>query len=173
MGEDVKKKSGLTLGKIILIILGIFVGLVVLGAIVGEPVEDQRPASQASSPAPGPSTEAPAAVADVEPSVSLTGPQENAARSARQYLSMSGFSRDGLIDQLSSDAGEGYALSDATVAVDSLDADWNEEAVRSAKDYLNMTGFSCKGLIEQLSSDAGSKFTKSQATYGAQKAGAC
>jgi len=39
---------------------------------------------------------------------SLTGPQNNAVRSAKQYLSMQGFSRGGLIRQLSSDAGSGY-----------------------------------------------------------------
>lgn len=103
----------------------------------------------------------------------LTGPQRNAVRSATQYLSMTGFSRDGLINQLSSDYGEGYAVADATVAVDSLDVDWNENAVKSARQYLSMSGFSCNGLIEQLSSSYGDKYTKSQATYGANNAGAC
>ena len=86
---------------------------------------------------------------------------------------MTGFSRQGLIDQLSSDAGEGYSVADATAAVDSLDVDWNENAARSAEQYLKMAGFSCKGLIEQLSSDAGEKYTVAQATYGARAAGAC
>ncbi|MHC3774477.1 Ltp family lipoprotein [Pantoea agglomerans] len=103
----------------------------------------------------------------------LTGPQKNAVRSAKVYLSMTGFSRDGLIHQLSSDAGESYDISDATVAVDSLNIDWNHEAVKSAKEYLSMTGFSCKGLIEQLSSSAGDKYTVDQATYGAKRAGGC
>jgi hypothetical protein len=104
---------------------------------------------------------------------SLTGPQNNAVRSAEQYISMSGFSRSGLIRQLSSNAGDGYDIADATVAVDSLNIDWNKEAVRSAKQYLSMSGFSCKGLINQLSSSAGDGYTVSQATYGAQQAGAC
>lgn len=103
----------------------------------------------------------------------LTGPQNNAVRSAKQYLSMMGFSRDGLIHQLSSDAGDGYEVSDATVAVDSLNIDWNLEAVKSAKQYLSMTGFSCKGLIKQLSSSAGDKYTVDQATYGAKQACGC
>jgi hypothetical protein len=104
---------------------------------------------------------------------SLTGAQNNAVRSAEQYLSMSGFSRSGLIHQLSSDAGDSYDIADATVAVDSLNIDWNKEAVRSAKQYLGMSGFSCKGLINQLSSSAGDGYTVSQAAYGAQQAGAC
>lgn len=103
----------------------------------------------------------------------LTGPQTNAARSAKQYLSMQGFSRKGLIQQLSSDAGEGYEIADATAAVDSLNVDWNQQAVRSAKQYLSMQGFSCKGLIQQLSSSAGEGYTVKQATYGAKQAGAC
>jgi len=103
----------------------------------------------------------------------LSGPQNNAVRSAKNYLSMMGFSRAGLIHQLSSDAGDGFEVSDATVAVDSLNIDWNEQAERSAKNYLNMMGFSCKGLIKQLSSSAGDKYTVEQATYGAKKAGGC
>jgi len=104
---------------------------------------------------------------------SLTGPQNNAVRSAKQYLSMEGFSRSGLIRQLSSDDGDGYTVADATVAVDSLNIDWNKEAVKSAKQYLSIEGFSCKGLIQQLSSSAGDGYTVSQATYGARQAGAC
>jgi len=103
----------------------------------------------------------------------LSGAQNNAVRSAKQYLSMQGFSRKGLIQQLSSDAGEGYDIADATVAVDSLNIDWNQEAVKSAKQYLTMQGFSCKGLIQQLSSSAGEGYTVSEATYGAKQAGAC
>lgn len=111
--------------------------------------------------------------AAVEEAPGLTGPQRNAVRSARNYLSMTGFSRDGLIDQLSSEYGEGYSVDDATAAVDSLNADWNENAAKSAAKYLSITGFSCRGLIEQLSSSYGDKYTAAQARYGAQQAGAC
>ena len=104
---------------------------------------------------------------------SLTGPQNNAVRSAKQYLGMQGFSRSGLIRQLSSDAGEGYKVADAAIGVDSLNIDWNKEAVKSAEQYLSMQGFSCEGLIRQLSSSAGDGYTVSQATYGARQAGAC
>lgn len=112
-------------------------------------------------------------IAKQEETKGLTGPQKNAVRSAKNYLAMTGFSRDGLIEQLSSAAGEGYKIEDATIAVDSLTVDWNEQAGRSAKNYLDMTGFSCKGLIEQLSSNSGEKYTVQQATFGAKQAGAC
>lgn len=116
-----------------------------------------------------------AALLTVEPTwaQSLTGPQNNAVRSAKEYLNISGFSRSGLIRQLSSNAGDGYDIADATVAVDSLNIDWDKQAIRSAKQYLSISGFSCKGLIRQLSSSAGDGYTESQATYGAQQAGAC
>jgi hypothetical protein len=103
----------------------------------------------------------------------LTAAQDNAVKSAKEYLHTSGFSRSGLIRQLSSEFGDGYDVADATAAVDSLDVDWNEQAARSAKEYLNMSGFSCKGLIHQLSSNHGDGYTIDQATYGAQQAGAC
>lgn len=104
---------------------------------------------------------------------SLTGPQKNAVRSAENYLSFAGFSRLGLIAQLSSEYGDGYSVSDATAAVDSMSVDWNVQAAKSAKNYLSISGFSCNGLIEQLSSEYGDKYTTSQASYGAQQAGAC
>ena len=86
---------------------------------------------------------------------------------------MSGFSRKGLIDQLSSEYGSKFPVDDATIAVDSLDVDWNAQAEKSATQYLNTMGFSCDGLIQQLSSAAGSKYTVAEATYAANKAGIC
>jgi hypothetical protein len=43
----------------------------------------------------------------------LTRQQNNAKRSAKQYISFKGFSRDGLIQQLSSSAGDKYTESQA------------------------------------------------------------
>lgn len=103
----------------------------------------------------------------------FTGIQKNAVRAAQSYLCISAFSRDGLIEQLSSQTGNGFNINDATKAVDSMGVDWNQEAVKSAKQYLQMMGFSCSGLIQQLSSRAGAKSTEMQATLGAQRAGAC
>ena len=113
--------------------------------------------------------------ADTESQVaaSLSLPQQNAIRSAKSYLDLKGFSRQGLIDQLSSDYGDRYPVSDATFAVDSLKVDWDAQAVRAAESYLSLKGFSCDGLIQQLSSSYGDKFTESQATYGAKQSGAC
>ncbi len=150
-------------------------GLIVLAVIIGIAASGSHssstPSTQAAS---SPTAKATAKAAPTAPAgPTLTNQQQNAARSARQYLNMTAFSRQGLIDQLSSSAGDGYAVQDATIAVDSLNVDWNAEAVQSAKQYLKMSPFSCNGLIQQLDSSAGEKFTVAQATYGAQQAGAC
>lgn len=104
---------------------------------------------------------------------SLTPVQENAVRSAQSYLELMGFSRQGLIDQLSSEYGDQYDVADATVAVDSLDVDWNAQAVRSAESYLELTGFSCQGLVDQLSSEYGDQYTTEQAQHAAAQVGFC
>ena len=92
--------------------------------------------------------------------------QREALLSAKSYLSMGGFSRAGLIQQLSSSAGEGFSHADAVWAVDHAHANWNAEAVQSAKSYLSMGGFSRSGLIHQLESPYGEHFTHAQAVYG-------
>jgi hypothetical protein len=101
-----------------------------------------------------------------------TTAQSQALSSAKSYLSMgSGFSRAGLIQQLSSKAGEGFKLADAIWAVNHTGADWNAQAVESAKTYMQMGGFSRASLIEQLTSKAGEGFTMAQAEYAAHKVG--
>jgi flagellar biosynthesis GTPase FlhF len=99
--------------------------------------------------------------------------QQNALKSAEQYLETSAFSEAGLIEQLSSEAGSKYPHADAVWAVEHLEVNWNEQAVKAARQYLNTSSFSCQGLIEQLSSEAGSKFTVAQAEYAANKVGLC
>jgi hypothetical protein len=101
----------------------------------------------------------------------MTAGQIQATRSAQQYLSFEAFSRKGLIQQLSSSAGSGFSVADATYAVDHLKVNWNDQAVKAAKQYLQMMSFSHNGLVEQLSSSAGSGFTHAQAEYGVNGAG--
>lgn len=92
--------------------------------------------------------------------------QQNALESAMSYLDFTHFSYTGLIDQLEY---EGYSTEDATWAVDSCGADWNEQALGSAQDYLDFTSFSYTGLIDQLEYEG---FTTEQATYAADSCGA-
>lgn len=90
---------------------------------------------------------------------------QNAIDSARSYVQLAGFSKTGLIEQLSSQYGDGYPADVATKAVERLDVDWKAEAVESAESYMSMTSFSRSGLIEQLTSEYGEGFTQSQAEY--------
>lgn len=95
----------------------------------------------------------------------MTREQENALRSADDYISFSAFSKTGLIEQLEF---EGYSKEDATFAVNNLRVNWKEQAAKSAEDYLSMSGFSRSGLIEQLEFEG---FTREQAEYGVTQAG--
>jgi len=91
--------------------------------------------------------------------------QQNALRTAKQYLEYSAFSRIGLIGQLEY---EKYSTQDATWAVDRLNVNWNEQAARMAKAYLKFTSFSRAGLIDQLIYEG---FTPQQAEYGVRQTG--
>jgi hypothetical protein len=102
-----------------------------------------------------------------------TPSQQNALNAAKDYLSTSAFSKEGLVDQLSSSAGDGYPHKDAVFAVEHLHVNWKQQAVQAAKDYLHTSSFSCNGLVEQLSSSAGDKYTEDQAQYAAKKVGLC
>jgi Host cell surface-exposed lipoprotein/Protein of unknown function (DUF2510)/Glucodextranase, domain B len=99
--------------------------------------------------------------------------QQNALKAAEHYLEFTAFSKAGLIEQLSSPAGDQYPYQDAVFAVEHLHVNWDEQAVKSAKKYLEFTSFSCQGMIEQLSSSAGEKFTVGQAEYAAHRVGLC
>lgn len=91
--------------------------------------------------------------------------QQNAVRTAQDYLDMSGYSRNGLIDQLEY---EGYSTADASYAVDSISVNWYVQAARTAKDYVDMSGYSRSGLIDQLVYEG---YTPAEAAYGASAVG--
>ncbi|HEX8205851.1 MAG TPA: Ltp family lipoprotein [Solirubrobacteraceae bacterium] len=99
----------------------------------------------------------------------MTSGQKNALEAGQNYIDFAGFSKKGLIQQLSSSAGDGYSKADATFAANHVDVDWNEEAVEAAKNYLDTSSFSKQALIQQLTSSAGDKFTEAQARYAVEK----
>jgi hypothetical protein len=127
-------------------------------------VGEVAPAQQAPAAPAKPAKPAPPAV---------TASQQQALDSAQSYLGLdSGFSRQGLIDQLDSPYGGKFSVADATWATDHSGADWDAQAVLAAKGYMNLgTGFSRSGLIDQLDSPYGGKFTLAQATYAANHVG--
>ncbi len=137
---------------------------------VVEEAADDETAVVANEPATTPeatATVAPPvqAVAPAPAAPELTLSQQNAVRSASQYLDCTAFSRSGLIGQLEY---EGYATADAEFAVDHLAPDWNQQAALSAQSYLDYTSFSRQGLIDQLIYEG---FTPEQAEFGTAAVG--
>ena len=134
---------------------------------------DQQTAGQTQSattePTDAESEDAQQTAAPVEepedPVDTMTMGQKNALGSAESYLSVTAFSRSGLIGQLEY---EGYSTEDATFAADNCGADWNEQAALKAQSYLDFTSFSRQGLIDQLLYEG---FTQAQAEYGVSSVG--
>lgn len=110
----------------------------------------------AQTPAPAPKTETPP---------SETTSQRNAVRKAKDYLSYTAFSHDGLVDQLEY---EQFSHADAVYGADNSGGNWNEQAAKKAQDYMGYSSFSRGSLIAQLEYD---KFTREQAEYGANAVG--
>lgn len=125
--------------------------------------------SDQATPRPGATSKATAG--KVAPTKTISVEQQNATRAAQGYLDMQPFSRKGLIQQLSSSAGDGFPEKVATAAVDSLHVDYNAQAAKAAKGYLALQPFSRNGLIQQLESSSGDGYTHAQAAYGVTKAG--
>ena len=92
---------------------------------------------------------------------------QQAVDAAEDYLSEGqGFSEQGLLNQLTSSYGSGFAAPDAEFAIHYLNPNWDQQAVDSAQSYLTGgQGFSEQGLIQQLTSSSGSGFTLTQAEY--------
>ncbi|MCC2592444.1 Ltp family lipoprotein [Tessaracoccus sp. OS52] len=99
------------------------------------------------------------------PTKPVTVSQQQAVRSAEEYLAVLSFSRIGLIEQLEY---EGFSNADSVFAVDYLRVDWYAQAARSAREYLNFMAFSRIGLIDQLLYEG---FTHEQAIFGVNSVG--
>lgn len=113
---------------------------------------DTQTGSEPSTPQPAASSTEPAAPAPPPtpaappPPVETVG-QENAVKSATSYLELTGFSAQGLSQQL---AYEGFAQADIDYAIVKINPDWNAEAAQSAQSYMELSGFSAQSLAEQL-----------------------
>jgi len=107
------------------------------------------------------------------PGTQMTASQQQAVTSAQGYLTDGqGFSYKGLLDQLTSQYGEGFSQADAKFAIGYLHPDWNAQAVIAAKGYLSDgQGFSRQSLISQLDSPYGGQFTYDQAVYAVNQVG--
>lgn len=100
-----------------------------------------------------------------ESTANISFGQANALVSAKNYLSFTHFSYEGLRDQLEY---EGFTADECQYAIDNCGADWNEQAAKSAEQYLSFSSFSRQGLIDQLMYEG---FTQEQAEYGVTQNG--
>ena len=123
-----------------------------------------KPATTTQTTTPSAST--PAKTTPTAPAAPAeTVSQKNAVSKAKDYLSYTAFSHDGLVDQLVYDQ---FSTADATYGADHSGADWMEQAAKKAKDYMSYSSFSRGSLISQLEYD---KFTPEQANHGADSVG--
>jgi hypothetical protein len=110
---------------------------------------------------------------DAEFAINYLNPNwdQQAVDSATGYLSEGqGFSEQGLLQQLTASAGEGFTEAQAEYAIGYLHPNWDTQAVDAAKGYLgDGEGFSRSSLIQQLTSSYGSGFTEAQAEYAVNK----
>lgn len=140
-----------------------------------EETDDSAKESSTSSSEPTKETETPAETSEEseDSSEDFSTEEKNAISAAENYLDFMPFSKKGLIQQLSSDAGDGYPKEVAETAVEHIesDVDWNEQATKAAENYQDLMPMSRSELINQLSSDAGDGFTKEQAEHAANEVG--
>ncbi|MDN5682541.1 Ltp family lipoprotein [Corynebacterium glyciniphilum] len=90
---------------------------------------------------------------------------QSALRKAETYSEMMHMSKAGILEQLTSDYGEGFSPEAARYAVDNVDADWNNNALEKARTYQDTMSMSPSAIHEQLVSEYGEKFTVEEADY--------
>lgn len=135
--------------------------LTAAGLVIANSPEDPLAKVLSTSPAANTEAEEGSLVSlTVEEKPALSLAQQNAIAKAKSYLSMMGFSRTGLIQQLEF---EGFPTEDATFGADNAGADWNAECAEKAKSYLDMMAFSRDGLAEQLAFEG---FQQTEIDYG-------
>lgn len=88
-----------------------------------------------------------------------------ALKSAQTYSDTMHMSKQGIYDQLTSDAGDKFDDASAQYAVDHVKADWSKNALKAAESYQKDQNMSPEAIRDQLTSDAGDKFTQDQADY--------
>ena len=81
------------------------------------------------------------------------------------YSSMMYMSKQGIYDQLISEYGDQFEISEAQYAMDNIQADWNQNALESAKSYRENMDMSDSEIYNQLVSEYGEKFEPSEAQY--------
>lgn len=134
----------------ILVVLVIFIG----SAAVGGGNDNSSSSSSSSS-----------AKSSSSSSSHVSATKVAALKSAQTYSDTMHMSKQGIYDQLTSDAGDKFDDASAQYAVDHVKADWNKNALKAAESYQKDQNMSPEAIRDQLTSDAGDKFTQDQADY--------
>ena len=134
----------------ILVVLVIFIGSAAVSGGNGSSSSSSSSSSAKSS-------------SSSSPHVSAT--KVAALKSAQTYSDTMHMSKQGIYDQLTSDAGDKFDDASAQYAVDHVKADWNKNALKAAESYQKDQNMSPEAIRDQLTSDAGDKFTQDQADY--------
>ena len=152
------------------IILCIIVVFGIIGAIAGGGDEESVDVNTNNDTEVETTVEATEEAAEAEapdPTADYSMEEKNCYQAALNYLDLMGFSKKGLIQQLSSEYGDNYPQETAEKVVNDLDeaglVDWEKQAERSAQNYLDTMSFSKDELINQLCSDAGDQYTREEA----------
>lgn len=91
---------------------------------------------------------------------------KNAVSTVNDYQeAMGDMSYQGLMEQLTSEDGEGYPQKAAEYALSHVKIDYNQNALECAKNYQENIPMSDQQLMEQLTSQDGEGFTQEQAQY--------
>lgn len=94
---------------------------------------------------------------------------QSALAKAEDYATTMDMSKQGVYEQLTSDAGEQFSPEAGQYAIDHLtDIDWNANALAKAKDYQSEMDMSPAEIRDQLTSSSGEQFTQSEADYAVQ-----
>lgn len=108
-----------------------------------------------------------------QPETVLSDDENGAYEMAKSMLTMVHFSRQGMLDYLSSEAGGKFTEETAEAAVKMLEdkgeVDWFAEAEKAALDYKDMMLVTKEEVLEQLSSESGDQFTLEEAEAAVEK----
>jgi hypothetical protein len=92
-------------------------------------------------------------------------PDSTQVSQAELYSESMNMSKQGIYDQLTSQAGEKFSADAAKYAVDNLKADYKENALKKAQVYQQTMSMSKSAIYDQLTSASGEKFTAEEAKY--------
>lgn len=159
--KEKEKKKGSCL-KTLLIILGVFVVLGIVGSALGGDGEDKKVAGKNIEESPA---ETPAPTDTEEEDTSVPKEHRSALKKAKAYSDTMNMSKQSIYEQLISEYGERFSEEAAQYAMDNLQADWNANALEKAKDYSETMHMSKQGIYDQLTSEHGEKFTQEEAQY--------